>query len=145
MRLVGMVVALVWPPVAVPAHRSRAEFPAYPLQFEGALVDGSWRNPHALLRYWHVDDNGEERPWRREAYGNALTLQRTGVTGELSAAGSQARVFGRVSERYDRVRSPVTVSWTMAPRRCSNTTQCPVGAKTLKGGPDQRPRTACPE
>ena len=102
MRLVGMVAALAWPPVAVPADHSRVAFSARPLQLEGALVDGAWRNLHPLFCLRHVDDNGEERVGRLEVYGDALTLQRTGVTGELFAVGSQARVFGRASERRDR-------------------------------------------
>jgi len=126
MRSVGMVAALEWPPVAVPAHRSRAEFSACPLELEGAFVDGAWRNLQPLLGLRHVDDNGEERIRRLEAYGNALTRQRTGVTGELSAAGTQ--------ESSDGFPSGATGDYA-GPRWCEDPA----------GGPDQLPLTARPE
>ena len=127
MRLVGRVAALAWSPVAVPADHSRAAFSARPLQLEGALVDRAWRNLHPLFGLRHVDDNAEERIWRLEVDGNALTRQRTGVTGELFAVGSQARVFGRAS-------GGATGGYA-GPRWCEDPA----------GGRDQHPRTARPQ
>lgn len=103
MKRYAAVVPLLCLPVSVPAHHSRAEFSDRALELEGELIDVSWRNPHPLFSLRSVDENGQEEVWRLEAYGNALTLQRTGVTGDLFTPGSQVRVFGRASNRRDRV------------------------------------------
>ena len=103
MRFVTVMAALACLPATASAHHSRAEFSDSALELEGNLIDVSWRNPHPLFRLRSVNENGEEEVWRLEAYGNALTLHRTGVTGDLFTAGSHVRVFGRVSNRRDRV------------------------------------------
>jgi hypothetical protein len=90
-------------PIAAAAHHSRAEFSDRELELEGELIEVAWRNPHPLFNIRSIGDNGEEEVWRLEVYGNALTLQRTGVSGEMFVPGSQVRVFGRVSDRRDRV------------------------------------------
>jgi len=103
MRLIFMLVALSCLPVAASAHHSRAEFSDREIELEGELIDVAWRNPHPLFSLRSIDDSGEEQVWRLEAYGNALTLQRTGVSGEMFVPGSRVRVFGRVSDRRDQV------------------------------------------
>lgn len=103
MRFVSFLTLLGCLPAAVSAHHSRAEFSERTLELEGELIDVAWRNPHPLFSLRSVDENGDEQVWRLEAYGNALTLQRTGVSGEMFVPGRQVRVFGRVSDRRDRV------------------------------------------
>ena len=103
MRFIFVLVVFSCLPIAAAAHHSRAEFSDRELELEGELIEVAWRNPHPLFNIRSIDDNGEEEVWRLEAYGNALTLQRTGVSGEMFVPGSQVRVFGRVSARRDRV------------------------------------------
>lgn len=103
MRFITVIVGLACLPLTAPAHHSRAEFSDTALELEGELVSISWRNPHPLFRLKSLNLNGEEEEWQLEAYGNALTLQRTGVTGNLFAAGDHVRVLGKVSARRDRV------------------------------------------
>ena len=103
MRVITAMVALMCLPIAVSAHHSRAEFSDRGLELEGELLSVRWRNPHPLFSLRTVNDNGDTELWRLEAYGNALTLQRTGVTGELFSNGDYVRVVGNISARQDRV------------------------------------------
>ncbi len=92
-------------PVIASAHHSRAEFSNDNeiREFDGELVDVIWRNPHPRFALRTVNESGQEELWRLEAYGNALSLQRTGVTADHFSTGQRVRVAGRVSARRDRV------------------------------------------
>jgi hypothetical protein len=95
--------AFVCCPALTFAHHSRAEFTDVDLELEGELLEVQWRNPHPIFTIKIVDEAGVEETWRLEAYGNALTLQRTGISGELFPVGGTIRVAGKVSGRRNRV------------------------------------------
>jgi len=88
---------------AAVAHHSRSEFTDNDLEVEGRLLDVQWRNPHPLFSLAVVNDAGVEETWRLEAYGNALTLQRTGIDPKIFRVGDTVRVAGKTSGRRDHV------------------------------------------
>lgn len=102
-RFISTVAGLVSLPVLALAHHSRAEFSDIDRELEGRLLDVQWRNPHPVFTLQTVSDTGEQEIWRLEAYGNALTLQRTGVSGDLFSVGDIVRVAGKLSKRREKV------------------------------------------
>ena len=103
MRFITLMVGFACLPASLQAHHSRAEFSDSSVELEGELISVSWRNPHPLFRVRSVNESGVEEVWQLEAYGNALTLQRTGVTGDMFTVGDPVRVLGKASARRDRV------------------------------------------
>jgi hypothetical protein len=87
------------------AHHSRAEFSGSDdvQELSGELVESVWRNPHPRFTLRTVNEAGEDELWMLEAYGNALTLQRTGVMGSHFEVGQQISVVGRISTQRDNV------------------------------------------
>jgi len=92
-------------PIAASAHHSRAEFTGADdiRELAGELVEVRWSNPHPRFSLRTVSEGGQEVVWYLEAYGNAASLQRTGVLGEHFTVGEPVRVAGRVSNRRDNV------------------------------------------
>jgi hypothetical protein len=99
------VLILMALPITSLAHHSRAEFSvgSQTQELDGELVEIVWRNPHPRFTLRSVNDSGQEELWELEAYGNAASLQRTGITGDNFMLGEQVRVVGRASTRRDRV------------------------------------------
>ncbi len=62
-----------------------------------------WRNPHPIFRLATVNDAGQDEEWQLEAYGNALTLQRTGLSADMFQVGDVVRVAGKLSQRRNNV------------------------------------------
>ena len=85
------------------AHHSRAEFSETDAEIEGRLLEVQWRNPHPIFRLATVNDAGQDEEWQLEAYGNALTLQRTGLSADMFRVGDVVRVAGKLSQRRDNV------------------------------------------
>ncbi|HSG64516.1 MAG TPA: DUF6152 family protein, partial [Gammaproteobacteria bacterium] len=102
-RFLAALAGLACLPAPAPAHHSRAEFTDVDLELEGELVDLQWRNPHPIFTIKTAGAAGAEETWRLEAYGNALTLQRTGIRSDMFPIGGTIRVAGKVSGRRDRV------------------------------------------
>ncbi|MDH3420835.1 MAG: DUF6152 family protein [Gammaproteobacteria bacterium] len=98
-RLMRLIAALICLPTLATAHHSRAEFSEIDRELEGRLLEVQWRNPHPIFRLATVDDAGQEAEWRLEAYGNALTLQRTGLSADMFVVGDIVRVAGKLSKR----------------------------------------------
>ena len=98
-RLMVVIAASLSLPATAFAHHSRAEFSEIDRELEGRLVEVQWRNPHPIFTLATVNDAGQEEEWRLEAYGNALTLQRTGLSSDIFAVGDIVRVAGKLSKR----------------------------------------------
>lgn len=102
-RLTFFIAAMSFIPTAGIAHHSRSEFSETDRVIEGRLLEVQWRNPHPIFRLLTVNDAGQEEEWRLEAYGNALTLQRTGLSGDMFVVGEVVRVAGKLSNRRPNV------------------------------------------
>ncbi len=97
--LAGLLTAL---PIAVSGHHSMAEFDrSVVTEFEGEVVNVSWRNPHILLDIETTDANGETVVWNLE--GSAVSAQRRrGVLDRPISLGDTVRVAGWPSIRRAR-------------------------------------------
>jgi len=100
---IAFALAALGAPLVGSGHHSRAEFTDTDLEIEGRLLEVQWRNPHPIFRLAVVNEAGQEEDWRLEAYGNALTLQRTGISGDMFEIGATVRVAGKISGRRDNV------------------------------------------
>ncbi|NIW25255.1 MAG: hypothetical protein GWN29_12185, partial [Gammaproteobacteria bacterium] len=98
-RLMTVIAAASCVPMQSMAHHSRSEFSEIDRELEGQLLEVRWRNPHPLFRLATVNEAGEEEIWQLEAYGNALTLQRTGLSADMFTVGDVVRVAGKLSNR----------------------------------------------
>ncbi len=99
-RLVaGLFVAL---PISATAHHSMAEFDrSVVTEFEGEVVNVSWRNPHILIDVETTDANGDTVVWNLE--GSAVSAQRRrGLMESPIEAGDTLRVAGWPSTRRPR-------------------------------------------
>ena len=85
-------------PIVTSAHHSRAEYSGEPLEFEGALVDILWRNPHPAFTV-EVVENGQAQTLRVEGWSSLYTFDRAGITEGRFAVGDTIRVLGLASNR----------------------------------------------
>jgi len=93
--------ALVATPFAATGHHSNAEYDFGVIEeYEGEILDVSWRNPHVRMSLRSVRDDGTEVIWDLEAQA-ANNLARRGLTPELIALGDTVRVAGHPSRRRD--------------------------------------------
>ena len=94
--LAGLLTAF---PIAVSGHHSMAEFDrSVVTEFEGEVVNVSWRNPHILLDIETTDSNGETVVWNLE--GAAVSAQRRrGLMNGPISVGDTLRVAGWASTR----------------------------------------------
>ena len=99
-RLTACVV-LVAAPFAAIAHHSNAEYDFGVIEeYEGEILDVSWRNPHVRMSLRSVRDDGTEVIWDLEAQA-ANTLTRRGLSPEQIGLGDIVRVAGHPSRRRD--------------------------------------------
>jgi hypothetical protein len=86
-------------PVAAVAHHSNAEFDFDVIaEYEGEVVDVSWRNPHVRLTLRTEREDGSEEIWELEGQA-ANTLGRRGLSPDLIQEGDIVRVAGHPSKR----------------------------------------------
>ena len=93
---------LVFLPLAVSAHHSRATYSDEVLELEGELLSVVWRNPHVGFTLKTVDAEGQEQIWQIEGYSSVYPLERTGVTRDHFKIGEHVRLVGRPSNRGPR-------------------------------------------
>lgn len=89
--------SLLWAPVFVSAHHSRAEFTNETVEIEGVLTEVVWRNPHIALFLDVTAETGEVETWRVEGWTNPHGLEQNGVESSLFEIGKPLTVAGRPS------------------------------------------------
>lgn len=98
-RLLVTVFVLVFLPLSLSAHHSRAEFSKDIVEVKGELLKVYWRNPHAGLDVRITREDGSTEVWRIETYGSPNLFSRMGVKREHFIVGEQITVAGNVSTR----------------------------------------------
>lgn len=94
--LAGLLTTL---PSTVSGHHSMAEFDRSAVtEFEGEVVNVSWRNPHILLDIETIDANGETVVWNLEGAAVSAQRRRGLMSGPISV-GDTLRVAGWASTR----------------------------------------------
>jgi len=95
----ALLLPLVCVPMLAAGHHSNAEWdPSVKLEFEGEVVNVTWRNPHVRFTVSVRDDTGEEAAWNLN--GNAVShLIRQGVDEAPIEVGDVIRFIGSPSTR----------------------------------------------
>lgn len=88
-------------PFAATGHHSNAEYDFGVIEeYEGEILEVSWRNPHVRMSLRSVRDDGTEVIWDLEAQA-ANNLARRGLSPEQIGLGDVVRVAGHPSRRRD--------------------------------------------
>lgn len=90
---------LIFVPLSVSSHHSRAEYSDETLELEGEFVQVEWRNPHPRFTFRVTNLDGEEQTVQLQAWGSPYTLQRAGVDGENFRTGEHVTIAVRESTR----------------------------------------------
>ena len=87
---------------AIFAHHSRSNFELdATIEFEGAITEFSWRNPHAYATLLTTNESGEQEEWLLEL-NSIFVLTRMGWNEDSLEVGDTVRVIGNRELDYEK-------------------------------------------